>query len=146
MFAFNQLKSGKSSKTKRKEPENKVKQPKILPPHLNEIPDRCRKFFKGDDLLYKVPGNGNCGPSCGSAHLLGDETIGTYLRRAMNCEIITERDYYKNKGYWCDESNPFEREVRDREPVRFTEPKEMYEFLASPESDYMYFDSKGGYC
>ena len=132
----------KFQKPKVKKPENKVKQPNILPLHLNEIPDRCKKFFKVGDLLYKVPGNGNCGPACGSAHLVGDETIGTYLRRAMNCEIITERDYYKNKGYWCDESNPFEREVRDREPIRFTEPKEMYEFLASPESDFMYSDSE----
>ena len=119
-----------------------IKKPQPLPPHLKEIPASCKKFFKHGSLVYIIPGNGNCGPACGAAHLVGDETLGPNLRRAMNCEIITERDYYKNRGYWCDKENPFEREIQNSAPVKFTDPKDMYEFLASSDSDYMYSDSE----
>ena len=129
-----------------KDSENKSKKPvtayKPLPNHLKEIPESCKHFFNIGDVVYKIPGNGNCGPGCGAAHLLKDETLGPSLRRAMNCEVITEREYYKNRGYWCDEETPFEREVRGRKYISFTDPKEMYRFLASPESDYMYSDSE----
>ena len=126
----------------KEKPDLEIKTYKPLPPHLKEIPASCKKFFNHGSVVYIIPGNGNCGPACGAAHLVGDETLGPNLRRAMNCEIITERDYYKNRGYWCDKENPFEREIQNSAPVKFTDPKDMYEFLASSESDYMYSDSE----
>ena len=58
----------------------------------------------------------------------------------MNKKVLNNKEYYKNKGCWCDEESPFVREVGGKETVTFTEPQKMYDFLSSPESDYMYSD------
>ena len=62
-----EIKLNQSKKDHERRKNLEAKTPKIikahiLPPHLTEIPDRCKKFFKEDSAVYRVPGNGNCGP------------------------------------------------------------------------------------
>ena len=107
---------------------NKNQNDKQIP--TREIPKNCKKFTRNGDLQYIVPADGCCGPNCAAAHIFNDVTRGRQLRREMNTFIADHSDYYKNKGYWCSEDSPFEREcpAMKNGKVHFTNPEDLYNF------------------
>ena len=68
------------------------------PLHLKELPIQVKKLpqFK-DSSLYKVPGDGACGPTSTSLHVWLDKRRGAELARDLNTHIGMHREYYKPK-------------------------------------------------
>ena len=74
---------GQKQKVKKVKKENMVSnkeqlqtKTKYLVPNIKEIPQNCRHLFKIDDVMYVVPGDGSCRPSCATAYLFQDEVFG----------------------------------------------------------------------
>ena len=111
----------------------------------SEIPKMCKKYTNIGDMQYIVPGDGCCAPNCAATHLFQDVTRGRQLRREMNTYIADHSDYYKNKGYWCSEDSPFERECPSIKSgkVHFKNPEDLYAFLRfSEDGSVMWSDSE----
>ena len=68
------------------------------PLHLKELPIQVKNLpqFK-DSSLYKVPGDGACGPTSTSLHVWLDKRRGAELARDLNTHIGMHREYYKPK-------------------------------------------------
>ena len=112
---------------------------------IKKIPRSCRQFLQKGDVQFIIPGNGSCAPNCAAQHLFKDFTEGPKLRQEMNDYIVQHKEYYKNKGYWCSEENPFERECpkMKKGKVHFINPEDLYKFLKySKEGAYMWSDSE----
>ena len=58
-------------------------------PNLSPVPENCKHLVNEDDILYVVPGDGNCAPNCAAAFLFNDEIYGAQLRRVMNVFLRT---------------------------------------------------------
>ena len=109
-------KNGRKLKSKKEKIKVKVvskeqfqKKVKHAVPNIKDIPDNCCHLFNDGDLLYVVPGDGSCGPSCASAHLFQDEVFGPKLRRKMN--IFLARHWYSKYQYLtqCSPKHPVVR-------------------------------------
>ena len=135
-------KKSKQIDKKKQKKEVKPMEDTNLPSYLKKVPDLCKPLVGQDSVVLKVPGNGLCGPGSAAAHLFQDYNFAQLLRRAMNVHVLENHEFYKDKGYLCDDENPFEREVKDEAPVKFTDPNDLFAFLMSPSSDYMYSDSE----
>ena len=138
----------KSKNEKRKSKSRKglkvqsIKKAKYSVPNIRDIPENCLHLFNIGDVLYVVPGDGSCGPSCAAAHLFKDEVFGPKLRRKMN--LFQATHWYKRYQYLtqCSEKHPFMRQLKGK-TVSFTNPEELIEFLKhSEEAAYMWTDSE----
>ena len=132
----------RKSKSISKNIEQVLKKTKYSVSNIRDIPENCRHLFKIGDVMYLVPGDGSCGPSCASAHLFKDEVFGPKLRRKMNYFQAT---HWNNRYQYltqCSQNHPFVRQLKGKK-VRFTDPEELIEFLKhSEEAAYMWTDSE----
>ena len=110
--------------------------------NINEIPDNCKKFVKENDVIYRVPGDGACGPNAAAAHLFKDEVFGPKLRKNMN---IFFADHYYKKYHTispCSPESPFIRNCQGR-IIQFTDPELLIRFLkTSEDAKYMWSDGE----
>ena len=129
----------KNEKKKKKQTQTKISEV----PNLSPVPENCKQFVNEDDLLYLVPGDGNCAPNCAAAFLFNDEIYGTQLRRVMNVFFVDH--WHKRYKYitQCSEGFPFVRKVGGGGEIRFTDPEKLLNYLKhSEEAAFIWSDSE----
>ena len=134
-----------SLKDQRKIANKKSRQKDVLDAKKNknirEVPENCKHLVGEDDVLYVVPGDGCCGPSCGAAFLFHDEIHGPKLRRKMNLQMAK----YWSKRYvnltQCSSDHPFKRKLGNQ-TISFTDPKALIKFLKTEKADFIWTDSE----
>ena len=105
--------------------------------NIKEVPKNCKHLVGPNDLIYKVPGDGCCGPNSAAAFLFHDEK----LRTKMNIFMSNYWDKkYKNITQ-CSPGHPFERKIGNK-MVKFSNPEDLKEFLKTEEAAYMWTDSE----
>ena len=109
--------------------------------NIREVPTNCKHLVEKDTVLYLVPGDGCCGPNCGAAFLFHDESLGPKLRRKINLHMANHWSRKYENLTQCSPGHPFERTL-GKEIVRFTDPKELIEFLRTDEADFIWTDSE----
>ena len=130
------------SKSKKLKTKTNKKQNQNLIPNIREVPESYRYLFNDDDVVYKVPGDGACGPNSASAHLFEDEVFGPKLRRNIN--LFWANHFYRKYQYItpCTQDTPFKRNINGK-IFEFTDPEVLIEFLkTSDEAQYMWSDSE----
>ena len=82
---------------------------KFCIPNIKNIPENCKHLFKENDVVYVVPGDGNCRPNCAAVLLFHDEVFGAKLRKRMN--LFFAKHWYKRYQHisQCSEDHPFVR-------------------------------------
>ena len=111
-------------------------------PNIQNIPNNCKHLVNENDVLYVVPGDGCCGPNCGSAFLFEDEVFGPKLRKRMN--VFFAEHWYDNYQYktQCSTDHPFIRKLKGNE-VSFEDPEKLIDYLkTSEEAAYLWTDSE----
>ena len=140
--------STKQKKQKIKDEKKKARKKKEVKtdefqslPNIKPVPKNIAHLCNTGDLVYRVPGNGACGPNSIAAHLFKDEVFGPKLKRMINEFKVKHWDQkYKFKTQ-CTVDSPFVRRVGNRGTVTFTDPKELFEYLQkADEADYMWTD------
>ena len=101
-------------------------------PNIKEVPKNCEHLVGKDHVVYQVPGDGACAPSCGAAFLFEDEVFGHKLRNNMN-HFFADHFYEKYQYLTqCSPGHPFERLVKGQ-IVKFTEPEDLIRYLKTSE-------------
>ena len=134
-----------SLKDQRKMANKKTKQKEDIKTEENknirEVPNNCKHLVEKDDVLYLVPGDGCCGPNCGAAFLFHDEVLGPKLRMKMNLHMAKYWSTKYENLTQCSPGHPFERKLGN-EIIRFTDPKELIEFLKTEDAAFIWTDSE----
>ena len=133
----------KNEKKKQKQKQKQIQAEKLNVPNLSPVPENCKHLVNEDDILYVVPGDGNCAPNCAAAFLFNDEIYGAQLRRVMNVFFADHwHDRYKYITQ-CSEGFPFVRKVGGGGEIRFTDPEKLINYLKhSEEAAYIWSDSE----
>ena len=138
----NQKDLRKSSNKKMKKTVENLEKSQIKIPNIKDVPLNIKHLVGEDDVVYKVPGNGACGPNSAAAFLFSDDIFGPKLRRNMNLFMAKHWDSHYQYKTQCTEESPFERKLGNR-IISFTKPQELKEYLInSEEASYLWSDSE----
>ena len=107
-------------------------------PQYKEIPDHLKEHFPKDHVLLNIKPDGNCGVTCGSAHIFAQPTQGKEFRIVINKYMVSHWEFCKNKI-----SFPYERQVGvGGKIVKFNDPMEFQNFLQSSDADFLWTDGE----
>ena len=97
-------------------------------------PKNCKNVVGENFVLFPVKGDGACGPNSAAAWIHHDPSLGPFLARNININLVKNWEHYKDTITF-----PFRREVGNGKSVNFENENELFDFLIKdPESAYMW--------
>ena len=132
--AKNKERSLKKKRSTELSQENIVYSSFVMKPWLKPLPKNCKNVVGENFVLFPVKGDGACGPNSAAAWIHHDPSLGPFLARNININLVKNWEHYKDTITF-----PFRREVGNGKSVNFENENELFDFLIKdPESAYMW--------